>query len=111
MPRINTAQAHLLVRKSLVNAGSSGIMAGATARALVGAEAAGWSGHGLSRVPMYTGFLRTGRADGKAVPEIRAERGAPSWSMRATASPIRRWRSLRPRRCSARASTASASPG
>ena len=75
MPRINTAQAHLLVRKSLVNAGSSGIMAGATARALVGAEAAGWSGHGLSRVPMYTGFLRTGRADGKAVPEIRAERG------------------------------------
>lgn len=75
MPRINTAQAHLLVRKSLVNAGSSGIMAGATARALVGAEAAGWAGHGLSRVPMYTGFLRTGRADGKAVPEIRAERG------------------------------------
>ena len=75
MPRINTAQAHLLVRKSLVNAGSSGIMAGATARALVGAEAAGWAGHGLSRVPMYTGFLRSGRADGKAVPEIRAERG------------------------------------
>ena len=64
MPRINTAQAHLLVRKSLVHDGSSGIMAGATARALVGAEAAGWSGHGLSRVPMYTGFLRTGRADG-----------------------------------------------
>ncbi|MFC0409662.1 Ldh family oxidoreductase [Roseomonas elaeocarpi] len=75
MPRITLAQAHLLVRKSLVDHGASGIMAGATSRALVGAEAAGQAGHGLSRVPMYTGFLRTGRADGKAQPVRVAERG------------------------------------
>jgi (2R)-3-sulfolactate dehydrogenase (NADP+) len=41
----------------------------------VAAEAEGQSGHGLSRVPQYAAFLRNGRADGRAEPVIRAERG------------------------------------
>jgi (2R)-3-sulfolactate dehydrogenase (NADP+) len=50
-------------------------MAALTATSLVAAEAMGQSGHGLSRVAMYAGFLRNGRADGTAEPAIVATRG------------------------------------
>jgi (2R)-3-sulfolactate dehydrogenase (NADP+) len=49
-------------------------MAEAAARHLVRAEAQGLPTHGLSRVPLYCGMLRGGRADGAAQPIMVAER-------------------------------------
>jgi (2R)-3-sulfolactate dehydrogenase (NADP+) len=40
------------------------------ARALVGAEADGLKGHGLSRIPTYLTMLKSGKIDGKAVPSF-----------------------------------------
>ena len=51
-------------------------MAAATARALVAAEAAGQGGHGLSRVAMYAGHVKSGRANGRAAPRIAHEKPA-----------------------------------
>ena len=75
MPHLALAAAHDLVRRALAAAGASPVMAEATASALVAGEAAGQGGHGLSRVAMYCGFLRNGRADGAAVPAVVAGRG------------------------------------
>ncbi|WP_159996270.1 Ldh family oxidoreductase [Roseomonas sp. 18066] len=75
MPRLSLVQAELLAQAALRGAGASPAMAAATARALVEAEAVGQSGHGLSRVPQYAGFLANGRADGAAEPVLRAGRG------------------------------------
>ncbi|WP_233255917.1 Ldh family oxidoreductase [Falsiroseomonas bella] len=69
------AEAEALARDALVAAGANPRMAAMTAAALVAAEATGQSGHGLSRVAMYAGFLRNGRADGAAEPTIVATRG------------------------------------
>jgi (2R)-3-sulfolactate dehydrogenase (NADP+) len=49
-------------------------MAEAAARHLVRAEAQGLPTHGMSRVPIYYGFLRRGRADGTAQPAMVSER-------------------------------------
>lgn len=51
-------------------------MAEATARHLVRAEAQGLPTHGMSRVPIYCGFLRRGRADGAAQPAMVSDRAA-----------------------------------
>ena len=75
MPRLSLAEAERLVRDALARAGANTAMAEATARALVAGEAEGQSGHGLSRVAQYAGFLANGRADGAAVPTIIAQRG------------------------------------
>jgi (2R)-3-sulfolactate dehydrogenase (NADP+) len=75
MPRIALAEAERLVGSALAAAGANPRMAALTAAALVAAEAEGQGGHGLSRVPMYAGFLRNGRADGAAEPAVVAERG------------------------------------
>jgi (2R)-3-sulfolactate dehydrogenase (NADP+) len=40
------------------------------ARALVGAEADGLKGHGLSRIPTYLAMLKSGKIDGSAVPHV-----------------------------------------
>jgi (2R)-3-sulfolactate dehydrogenase (NADP+) len=65
----------MLACVALTHAGANSRMATLTAAALVAAEAEGQSGHGLSRVPQYTAFLRNGRADGNAEPVILTERG------------------------------------
>jgi (2R)-3-sulfolactate dehydrogenase (NADP+) len=44
------------------------------AKALVAAEAAGQSGHGLRRVPAYVKQVRTGKVDGKAVASTQTPR-------------------------------------
>ncbi|ONG56859.1 sulfolactate dehydrogenase [Pseudoroseomonas deserti] len=75
MPRLSLVQAETLAQAALRGAGASPGMAAATARALVEAEAVGQSGHGLTRVPQYAGFLAHGRADGAAEPVVRAGRG------------------------------------
>jgi (2R)-3-sulfolactate dehydrogenase (NADP+) len=73
--RLTLTEAEALARSALAAAGASADMAAATARALAAAEAAGQSGHGLSRVPQYAAFLKNGRADGAARPRIANERG------------------------------------
>jgi len=69
------ADATALATRALLAAGANADMAALTAEALVAAEAEGQGGHGLSRVAMYAGFLREGRADGAAIPRVVAERG------------------------------------
>jgi (2R)-3-sulfolactate dehydrogenase (NADP+) len=75
MPTLTLADLESLACRALAACGAVPPMAEATARALVAAEAAGQSGHGLSRVPQYAAFLRNGRADGAALPALIAERG------------------------------------
>uniref|UniRef100_UPI0022EAF934 Ldh family oxidoreductase n=1 Tax=Falsiroseomonas oryzae TaxID=2766473 RepID=UPI0022EAF934 len=72
MPRLTLTEAEALARDALAAAGANPSMAALTAASLVAAEAEGQAGHGLSRVPMYCGFLRNGRADGGAEPAIAA---------------------------------------
>ena len=74
--RISSAELTVLVGRALESAGASTAMAAATARALVAAEMAGQGGHGLSRVAMYADHLRSGRADGKALPRIANKKSA-----------------------------------
>jgi len=77
MPRVNRDELTALATRALERAGASAAMAGATARALVAAEAQGLASHGLSRLPQYAAHLRLGRVDGAAVPRVaRAKGGA-----------------------------------
>lgn len=75
MPRLPLPDATRLAARALEAAGASPAMALSTATALVAAEAEGQGGHGLSRVAMYAGFLREGRADGAASPAVLREKG------------------------------------
>ena len=68
MPTISLAQAHDLVASALDRCGASPNNAASTARALVGAEADGLKGHGLSRAPSYAAQVRAGKVVGDAVP-------------------------------------------
>ncbi len=68
MHSLSIADATALATAALEQAGASAVMAASTAAALIAAEIDGQAGHGLSRVPSYAGQLRTGKADGKAVP-------------------------------------------
>jgi (2R)-3-sulfolactate dehydrogenase (NADP+) len=74
-PRLSLEAAEALAARALAAAGANPEMARRTAAALVAAEAEGQGGHGLSRVAMYAGFLREGRAKGDAAPRVAAERG------------------------------------
>ena len=65
-----------LAARALKKAGASKAAAQATAQALVAAEMEGLSGHGLSRVALYSQHLRQGRVDGKAKPRIVKKKGA-----------------------------------
>ncbi len=77
MPRVNCDELTALATRALERAGASAAMAGATARALVAAEAQGLASHGLARLPQYAAHLRLGRVDGAAVPRVaRAKGGA-----------------------------------
>jgi (2R)-3-sulfolactate dehydrogenase (NADP+) len=64
-----------LSRRALERADASADAAAATARALVYAQAQGLDSHGVSRVPQYAAHLRNGRVDGRAAPQVIAERG------------------------------------
>lgn len=65
-----------VVSRALKRAGASKVVADATARALIAAEAEGLGGHGLSRVALYCQHLRDGRARGKVKPKIIRRNGA-----------------------------------
>ena len=63
-----------LARNALEKAGANPVMAEAAARHLLRAEEHGLPTHGMSRVPIYCGYLRNGRADGAARPRLMSER-------------------------------------
>ena len=75
MPSISINDLTRLATMALEKAGVGPTAAEAAARALVAADAQGLTSHGVSRVPQYVTFLRNGRSDPKAVPEIVRSRG------------------------------------
>lgn len=69
--RLSVAEALVWVAGLFTSAGAGAEAADAIARALVGAEADGLKGHGLSRIPSYLAMLKSGKANGRAVPTAR----------------------------------------
>lgn len=65
---VSAADAEALVANALVAANTSDENARSVARALVGAELCGQSGHGLRRVAAYAAQARSGKVDGQARP-------------------------------------------
>lgn len=70
MPTLSLAEAHAIVAGALERNGASPSNAASVARALVGAEADGLKGHGLSRTPSYVGQLRTDKVLGRVSPVV-----------------------------------------
>ena len=75
MPILSPADLESLVRRVLERAGANPVMADATARALVHADARGIASHGVSRAAQYATHLVNGRADGAAQPGIVKAKG------------------------------------
>jgi (2R)-3-sulfolactate dehydrogenase (NADP+) len=67
---ISSAELERLMTSALTRCGATPAMAEATARALAAADRDGIASHGASRIPQYCGHLRSGRANGSAVPVI-----------------------------------------
>jgi (2R)-3-sulfolactate dehydrogenase (NADP+) len=67
---ITLAEAERLARQVLQNAGTAPAAATSVAKALARAEADGLSSHGLARMPAYCAQVRSGKVDGRAVPEL-----------------------------------------
>ena len=76
MATLNLDELHALAERALATSGANAAMAASTAKALVAADAQGLASHGVARVPQYAGFLRNGRADGKAVAAMVRAKGA-----------------------------------
>jgi (2R)-3-sulfolactate dehydrogenase (NADP+) len=70
LPLVSISELTLLATEALRRAGAAPSMAHATAEALVHAEASGVPTHGLARLALYCGHVRTGRAQGSAAPRI-----------------------------------------
>lgn len=66
MPILTLADAQACVADALVRCGTQAPAAASVARALVGAEADGLKGHGLSRVASYAAQVRAGKVVGDA---------------------------------------------
>lgn len=67
---LSLAEVEERVTRVLVQGGASAEAARSVARSLVGAEADGLKGHGLSRIPTYVAMLRSGKIDSSAVPRV-----------------------------------------
>jgi (2R)-3-sulfolactate dehydrogenase (NADP+) len=76
MPIMTLAEAEALVIKTLTRCRTDAANAQSVARALVGAEAEGQKGHGLSRLPTYAAQAKIGKVDGFAKPELAWSRPA-----------------------------------
>ncbi len=74
MTRIAVAHAHDLVIRTLVHCNTSEENARSVADALVGAELAGQTGHGLRRVLSYGAQAASGKVDGHAKPKSKRTR-------------------------------------
>ena len=68
MEPFTTEQVHALVRDAFLRCNTSSANADSVASALVAAELAGQTGHGLRRVTSYCGQSLSGKVDGHAVP-------------------------------------------
>lgn len=66
--KLTLDEAETLVFGTLCRAGVTDTNAASVARALIAAEAAGQSGHGLRRVEAYSAQARAGKVDGQATP-------------------------------------------
>lgn len=75
MANLSLDAARTLTVNALVRCGTGQEAAASVARALVGAEADGLKGHGLSRVPAYAAQVRVGKIAGHA--EVSLERPRP----------------------------------
>jgi len=69
--RLSLQQTHDLIAAALTRSRTSAENAALVAAALVAAEAAGQSGHGLRRVVSYCAQAASGKVDGFAVPDVR----------------------------------------
>lgn len=76
MSILTLAQAHDLVAAALIRSGASPGNADSVSRALVGAEADGLKGHGLTRVATYASQVKSGKVLGAASPSL--SRPAPA---------------------------------
>jgi (2R)-3-sulfolactate dehydrogenase (NADP+) len=76
MAQLALEEARSRATAALQAAGANLLMAQATARALVLAEAQGLASHGLGRVAQYDAHLRNGRVNGAALPTIVKSKGA-----------------------------------
>ena len=76
MPTMTPAEAKKLVVDALMRSNTSKENAASVAEALIAAELAGQSGHGLRRVESYAAQAASGKVDGHAVPAV--ERPAPA---------------------------------
>ena len=70
MPTLTLLQAEGLVVRTLTRNRTNVDNARSVARALIGAEADGLKGHGLSRVPMYAAQAKVRKIDGMALPLV-----------------------------------------
>ena len=76
MPTLSLAEAEQLVVATLTRCRTEAANAASVARALVGAEAEGQKGHGLSRLPTYAAQAKVGKVDGFAKPVLEWRRPA-----------------------------------
>ncbi|MDD9909634.1 MAG: Ldh family oxidoreductase [Ahrensia sp.] len=76
MPRMTPDEIRQLIADALIRSNTSKDNALSVAEALLAAELAGQSGHGLRRVESYAAQSASGKVDGHAVPTF--ERAAPS---------------------------------
>ncbi len=76
MPKLTLPAARALVCATLERCGTGEAAAWSVARALVGAEADGLKGHGLSRLPSYAAQVRAGKILGRA--EVAVTRPRPA---------------------------------
>lgn len=74
MPMVSLAEAEALAADALVRCGTAPAAAASVACALVGAEADGLKGHGLSRVAPYSAQVRAGKIAGDALPRLERPR-------------------------------------
>jgi (2R)-3-sulfolactate dehydrogenase (NADP+) len=76
MPTLTLVEAQDLVVRTLTRCKTDADNAANVARALVGAEAEGQKGHGLSRLPTYAAQAKIGKVDGFAKPALEWRRPA-----------------------------------
>ncbi len=74
--RLSLAEAHALCVAALTASDTAPENAESVAAALVSAEASGQGGHGLSRIPSYTGQSKSGKVNGRAIPVLHEIRPA-----------------------------------
>jgi (2R)-3-sulfolactate dehydrogenase (NADP+) len=71
---ISSAELEAVIARAMAASNTLASVAQSVARALAQAEIDGQKGHGLSRVPSYAAQAKSGKVDGRAMPEARQTR-------------------------------------